>query len=50
VDGVETTFANRFLPVDVSAARLWGELSARRTLPVIDRLIAAIAITRGLTW
>ena len=35
--------------MDVSAARLWGELSARRTLPVIDTLIATTAITRGLT-
>lgn len=49
VDGIETTFADRILPVDAPAARLWGELSARRTLPVIDALIAATAITRGLT-
>ena len=49
VDGIETIFADRVLPVDVAAARLWGELSARRTLPVIDTLIAATAITRGLT-
>jgi toxin FitB len=49
VDGIETTFADRILPVDTPAARLWGELSARRTLPVIDTLIAATAITCGLT-
>jgi toxin FitB len=49
VDGIETTFADRILPLDTLAARLWGELSARRTLPVIDTLIAATAITRGLT-
>ena len=49
VDDIETTFADRVLPVDVAAARLWGELSARRSLPVIDTLIAATAITRGLT-
>ena len=48
VDGIETTFADRVLPVDTPAAAL-GELSARRTLPVIDTLIAATAITRGLT-
>ncbi|MBV8532131.1 MAG: PIN domain-containing protein [Candidatus Eremiobacteraeota bacterium] len=48
VDGIETTFADRILPVDTPAARLWGELSAGRTLPVIDTLIAATAITRGL--
>jgi predicted nucleic acid-binding protein len=49
VDGIETTFADRILPVDVAAARHWGELSAGRSLPVIDTLIAATAITRGLT-
>jgi hypothetical protein len=48
-DDIETTFADRVLPVDGAAARLWGELSARRSLPVIDTLIAATAITRGLT-
>jgi predicted nucleic acid-binding protein len=49
VDDIETTFVDRVLPVDVAAARLWGELSAPRSLPVIDTLIAATAITRGLT-
>ena len=49
VDEIETTFADRVLPVDGAAARLWGELSARRSLPVIDALIAATAITRGFT-
>jgi len=49
VDGIETTFADKILPVDTAAVRLWGELSARRTLPVIDTLIAVTAITRGLT-
>jgi predicted nucleic acid-binding protein len=49
VDGIESTFADRVLPVDAAAARLWGELSAGRSLPVIDTLIAATAITRDLT-
>jgi toxin FitB len=49
VDDIETTFTDRVLPVDVAAARLWGELSARRSLPVIDTLIAATAISCGLT-
>lgn len=48
VDGIETTFADRVLPVDAAAARLWGELSARLRLPVVDTLIAATAITCGL--
>jgi predicted nucleic acid-binding protein len=49
VDGIETMFADRVLPVDATAARIWGELSASRSLPVIDTLIAATAIASGLT-
>ena len=49
VDVIETTFADRVLPVDAATARRWGELSANRSLPVIDTLIAATAITHGLT-
>jgi toxin FitB len=49
VDGIETTFADRMLPIDAATARRWGELSANRSLPVIDTLIAATAIRHGLT-
>jgi len=49
VDGIETTFADRLLPVDAAVARRWGELSVGRSLPVIDTLIAATAIGHGLT-
>ena len=49
VDGIETTFADRVLPIDAATARRWGELSANRSLPVIDTLIAATAISHGLT-
>ena len=49
VDGIETTFTDRVLSVDAPAARLWGELSTQRSLPVIDSLIAATALTHGLT-
>ncbi len=49
VDGIETTFADRVLSVDAATARRWGELSAERSLPVIDTLIAATAISHGLT-
>ena len=47
-DTIETTFADRVLPVGIAVARLWGELSARRKLPVIDTLIAATALTHDL--
>ncbi len=49
VDGIETIFADRVLPIDAATARCWGELSASRSLPVIDTLIAATAISHGLT-
>lgn len=48
VDGIETKFADRVLPVDMATARRWGEWSAQRSLPVIDTLIAATAISHGL--
>ena len=49
VDGIETMFADRILPVDATAARIWGELSAGRSRPVVDTLVAATAIAFGLT-
>jgi toxin FitB len=49
VEGIETDFSDRVLPLGASAAKRWGELSACRSLPVIDTLIAATAISRGLT-
>lgn len=49
VDAMETTFADRILPIDSEVARMWGELSTKRSLPVIDTLIAATAIVHSLT-
>ena len=49
VDQIETTFADRVLPVDRSAAKLWGDFSADRALPVVDTLIASTAIANQLT-
>ena len=46
---VEQIYAPRILPVDLAAARLWGELSAARPRTVIDTLIAATAIVHNLT-
>jgi toxin FitB len=48
VDGIETQFGDRLLGIDGATARLWGELSAARSLPVIDTLIAATAIRHGI--
>ena len=49
VDTIETEFADRLLCVDAATAKVWGELSAGRSLPVIDTLIAATAIRHGVT-
>jgi predicted nucleic acid-binding protein len=48
VEIIETTFADRLLSIDPRVARRWGEISARRNLPVIDTLIAATALHHGL--
>ena len=39
----------RILPVDLRVAEEWGRLSARRSLPVVDGLMAATALVHGLT-
>ena len=49
VQGIETAFASQVLPVDAAVARVWGELGAGKSLPVIDAMLAATALVRGLT-
>ncbi len=46
---VETLFAGRVLGIDNAVADQWGRMSAIRPIPVIDGLLAATAITHGLT-
>jgi predicted nucleic acid-binding protein len=46
---VETAFGGRVLGIDNAVADQWGRLSAIRPLPVIDGLLAATAMTNGLT-
>jgi predicted nucleic acid-binding protein len=49
VEGIAANFADRVLPVDAAVAHVWGDLSAVRTVPVIDALLAATALVHGLT-
>ena len=49
VDGLEYSFAERLLGVDAAIARQWGELSAQRSRPVVDTLLAATALVHKLT-
>ncbi|PAL26045.1 hypothetical protein B9K05_07920 [Acetobacter syzygii] len=49
VDGIEQSFADRIVSIDTAVSCRWGELSADRSRPVIDTLIAATALVHGLT-
>jgi toxin FitB len=49
VDGLEFSFGERILDVDAAIARQWGELSAQRSRPVVDTLLAATALVHKLT-
>ena len=46
---VETAFGERVLGIDNAVSDQWGRMSAIRTIPVIDGLLAATALTKGLT-
>ena len=46
---VEAAFDGRVLGIDNAVSDQWGRMSAIRPLPVIDGLLAATALTHGLT-
>ena len=46
---VEVAFGRRVLGVDNVVSDRWGRMSAIRLIPVIDGLLAATAVTNGLT-
>ncbi len=46
---IESSFADRILPVDNKIAAVWGEFSAGRTRPVLDTYLAATAVVYNLT-
>jgi predicted nucleic acid-binding protein len=48
-EGSRGRFSDRIVPVDQEIAACWGRLSADAQLPVIDGLLAATAVVRGLT-
>ncbi len=47
---LERDFADRVLCVDSRTARIWGELSADRSRPVVDTLLVATAIAHDLAF
>lgn len=46
---VETAFEGRVLGIDNTVSDHWGRMSAIRPIAVIDGLLAATALTNGLT-
>jgi predicted nucleic acid-binding protein len=46
---VEAAFNGRMLGIDNAVSDQWGRMSAIRPLPTIDGLLAATALTNGLT-
>jgi len=46
---VQRSFADRVLPVDRAVADEWGRISAMRSVPSIDALLAATAKVHGMT-
>jgi toxin FitB len=46
---LESSFADRVLPVDTAVADRWGRIDAVRPVPVVDGLMAATAIVHDLT-
>ena len=48
LEKLHTDYANCTIAITAELSERWGELSSRRTLPVIDSLIAATALEFGL--
>lgn len=46
---VESAFGGRVLGIDNAISDQWGRMGAIRPVPVIDGLLAATALTNGLT-
>jgi predicted nucleic acid-binding protein len=46
---VVKAFAGRIIPVDQAVADAWGRMSAGRTVPAVDALMAATAKVYGMT-
>jgi hypothetical protein len=49
IDHLQQLYSERILPVSLEVAEAWGGLSAIRTIPPEDGLIAATALVHGLT-
>jgi toxin FitB len=43
------SFEDRILPIDHAVADEWGRMSAKRSVPTVDALLAATAKVHGMT-
>ena len=50
LDATRFNYADRIIPVDREIAEAWGQLDAKRPLPVIDGLLAATALVHDMTF
>ncbi len=48
-DEMRRLYTDRLIPINVDVAEEWGRISALRSLPVIDGLLAATAIVHKMT-
>ena len=48
INDLELSFGDRVLPIEQAISRIWGEISADSSRPVVDTLIAATAIANDL--
>jgi hypothetical protein len=46
---IRAVYANRIIAIDADIAEAWGRLDAKRNFPVVDGLLAATALVRGMT-
>ena len=50
LDTVRSDYADRTIAVDTEISEAWGQLAAKRPLPVVDGLLAATALVREMTF
>jgi predicted nucleic acid-binding protein len=48
-EGLRRLYTTRIIAVDSEIAEYWGRISAKRSLPVVDGLLAATALVHGMT-
>lgn len=47
--GMIMKYSGRILPVDMNVCDIWGHMGTPNPVPVVDSLLAATAIAKGLT-